>query len=138
MPSADSSRPFPDGGVLRGRRRHDVWDTIRFSFIEEDSPAPDTVNPSLWRQSQLVLKGGLFKVTDRLYQVRNADLSNMTIVEGDTGLIIFDPLHHRESRARAALELVLRPPPRKAGGRRGPLSQPRRPLRRREGGRLRR
>ena len=53
-------------------------------------PAPDTVNPSLWRQSQLCLKGGLFKVVDRLYQVRNADISNLTIIEGDSGLIVID------------------------------------------------
>ena len=90
----------------------EVWNTQKFSFIEEDSPAPDTVNPSLWRQSQLVLKGGLFKVTDRLYQVRNADLSNLTIVEGDTGLIVFDPLITTEA-ARWALELYFAHRPRK-------------------------
>ena len=62
--------PLPDGGVIRAEDGSDVWNTQKFSFIEEDSPAPDTVNPSLWRQSQLVLKGGLFEVTDRLYQVQ--------------------------------------------------------------------
>jgi alkyl sulfatase BDS1-like metallo-beta-lactamase superfamily hydrolase len=104
--------PLPDGGVIRGEDSSDVWNTSKFSFIEEDSPAPDTVNPSLWRQSQLVLKGGLFKVTDRLYQVRNADLSNLTIVEGETGLIVFDPLITTEA-ARWALELYFAHRPRK-------------------------
>jgi alkyl sulfatase BDS1-like metallo-beta-lactamase superfamily hydrolase len=104
--------PLPDGGVLGAEDGSDVWNTSKFSFIEEDSLAPDTVNPSLWRQSQLVLKGGLFKVTDRLYQVRNADLSNLTIVEGDTGLIVFDPLITTEA-ARWALELYFAHRPRR-------------------------
>ena len=50
--------PLPDGGIIKGEDGSDVWNTQRFSFIEEGSQAPDTVNPSLWRQSQLVLKGG--------------------------------------------------------------------------------
>jgi alkyl sulfatase BDS1-like metallo-beta-lactamase superfamily hydrolase len=54
--------PLPGGGVIRGEDGSEVWNAEKFSFIEESSPAPDTVNPSLWRQSQLVLKGGLFKV----------------------------------------------------------------------------
>ncbi len=79
-----------------------VYDVERFAFIEGE--APPTVNPSLWRQGQLCMKGGLFRVTDRMYQVRNQDLSNLTIVEGDTGLIVFDPLVTVET-ARAALDL---------------------------------
>ena len=35
---------------------------------------------------------GLFEVTDGIYQVRGLDLSNMTLVEGDTGVIVIDPL----------------------------------------------
>ena len=89
-----------------------VWDPTQFAFIEEGSDAPDTVNPSLWRQSQLVLKGGLFKVCERLYQVRNADISNLTIVEGDTGLILMDPLISTEASA-AALTLYFQHRPRK-------------------------
>jgi alkyl sulfatase BDS1-like metallo-beta-lactamase superfamily hydrolase len=96
--------PLPGNGMIKADNGRVVWDVTRFNFIKEGSPAPDTVNPSLWRQSQLVLKGGLFKVVDRLYQVRNADLSNLTIVEGDTGLILFDPLISAET-AKAALEL---------------------------------
>src|ERR1700744_3219709 len=74
--------------AVTGAGGRPIWDPSVFAFIEEGSPAPDTVNPSLWRQSQLCLKGGLFKVVDRLYQVRNADISNLTIIEGDTGLIL--------------------------------------------------
>lgn len=59
-----------------------------------------------------MIKGGLYKVVDRMYQVRTADLSNITIVEGDTGLIIFDPLISVET-ARAALDLYYQHRPKK-------------------------
>jgi alkyl sulfatase BDS1-like metallo-beta-lactamase superfamily hydrolase len=81
-----------------------AWDPQRYSFIPLYAATPDTVNPSLWRQSQLVNYAGLFQVTDRIYQVRNYDLSNLTIIEGDTGLIIVDPLVSVET-AQAALNL---------------------------------
>jgi alkyl sulfatase BDS1-like metallo-beta-lactamase superfamily hydrolase len=81
-----------------------AWDPQKYAFIPLYASTPDTVNPSLWRQSQLVNYGGLFQVTDRIYQVRNNDLSNLTIIEGDTGLIIVDPLVSVET-ARAALDL---------------------------------
>ena len=61
---------------------------------------PDTVNPSFWRQSQLTAIQGLFEVTDGIYQLRGIDLSNMTIVEGDTGVIVIDPLISAEVAAR--------------------------------------
>ncbi|HEX7776026.1 MAG TPA: MBL fold metallo-hydrolase, partial [Parvibaculum sp.] len=82
-----------------------VWDMGTFAFSAEGSEAPDTVNPSLWRQSQLNAIHGLFKVTDRIYQVRNFDLSNITFIEGDTGYIVVDPLISSET-ARASLELM--------------------------------
>ena len=63
--------------------------------------APDTVNPSLWRQSQLVAKHGLFEVVEGIYQVRGFDLSNVTFVEGDTGVIVIDPLISTETAAAA-------------------------------------
>lgn len=78
-------------------------DPDKFAFLR-DSAAPDTVNPSLWRQSQLVEIGGLFEVTEGVFQVRNLDLANMTIIEGETGLTIIDPLISAET-ARAALDL---------------------------------
>ncbi len=78
-----------------------IWDPTKYDFIVNGSTAPDEANPSLWRQSQLVNTGGLFKVTDRIYQVRNYDLSNMTIIEGDTGLIVVDPLVSVETAAAA-------------------------------------
>ncbi len=82
---------------------HRVWDMDTYRFVEGD--APDTVNPSLWRQAKLNNVHGLFEVTDRIYQVRGYDISNVTFVEGDTGWIVIDPLTSTET-ARAALQLV--------------------------------
>lgn len=88
-----------------------VWSLAGNGFLDAER-APDSVNPSLWRQSQLNQIHGLFKVTDRVYQVRGYDLSNMTIIEGDTGLIVIDPLISAET-AKAALELYRRHRPAK-------------------------
>src|SRR5439155_24077746 len=66
--------------------------------------APPTVNPSLWRQARLNMHHGLFRVNDRIYQIRGFDISNMTIIEGDRGLIVVDPLISSEV-ARAGLDL---------------------------------
>ena len=76
-----------------------MWDNDPYAFLDRD--APDTVHPSLWRQSTLVARDGLFEVTDGIYQVRGLDLSNMTIVEGDTGVIVIDPLISTETAAAA-------------------------------------
>jgi alkyl sulfatase BDS1-like metallo-beta-lactamase superfamily hydrolase len=76
-----------------------VWDLDAYGFL--DGPAPDTANPSLWRQGQLLAKDGLFEVTSGIYQVRGFDLSNMTIVEGDSGVIVIDPLISKETAAAA-------------------------------------
>jgi alkyl sulfatase BDS1-like metallo-beta-lactamase superfamily hydrolase len=67
-------------------------------------PPPDTVNPSLWRQSHLNNYNGLFKVTEGIYQLRAFDMSNMTVIEGKTGLIIIDPLISVQC-ARSGLKL---------------------------------
>lgn len=104
--------PLPDGGVIRGKDGQVCWDLTRFSFIKPDAPAPDTVNPSLWRQARLLLYAGLFKVTDRIYQVRSADLSNITFLEGKDGIIVVDPLITAET-ARASLELYYHHRPKK-------------------------
>jgi alkyl sulfatase BDS1-like metallo-beta-lactamase superfamily hydrolase len=83
-----------------------VWDLEQFkTYIRFGLPAPDTVNPSLWRHAQLNMFHGLFRVTDRIYQVRGYDLSNITFVEGDSGWIVFDPLISTET-AKAAFALV--------------------------------
>ncbi|HEY7014294.1 MAG TPA: alkyl sulfatase dimerization domain-containing protein [Streptosporangiaceae bacterium] len=76
-----------------------VWDNDVFAFLAGDCPG--TAHPSLWRQSQLCAKQGLYQVTDGIYQVRGLDLSNMTLVEGDTGVIVIDPLISTEVAAAA-------------------------------------
>lgn len=91
---AESSRPqvLDDAGRV-------VWDTTGYGFL--DGPAPGTVHPSLWRQSGLVAKAGLFEVVPGIYQVRGFDLSNITFVEGDRGVIVIDPLISTETAAAA-------------------------------------
>jgi alkyl sulfatase BDS1-like metallo-beta-lactamase superfamily hydrolase len=89
-------------GVVRGTNGQVVWDSEAYAFL--DGECPDTAHPSLWRQGQLCARRGLFQVTERVYQVRGLDLSNMTLVEGDRGVIVIDPLISVET-ATAALEL---------------------------------
>lgn len=80
-----------------------AWDLESFKkFISLDKSAPDSVNPSLWRNAQLNMVTGLFKVTDNIYQLRGYDMSNLTLIQGKTGWIVFDPLISAET-ARAAL-----------------------------------
>ncbi len=76
-----------------------MWDNDSYAFIDGD--APDSVNPSLWRQAGLVAMQGLFEVVEGIYQVRGFDLSNITFVEGDTGVIVIDPLISTETAAAA-------------------------------------
>ncbi|MDH6679034.1 alkyl sulfatase BDS1-like metallo-beta-lactamase superfamily hydrolase [Rhodococcus sp. LBL1] len=76
-----------------------VWDNDSYSYL--DAECPPTVNPSLWRRSRLASKQGLFEVCGGIYQVRGLDISNMTIVEGDTGVVVFDPLSSAETAAAA-------------------------------------
>jgi alkyl sulfatase BDS1-like metallo-beta-lactamase superfamily hydrolase len=91
--------------TVRGEDGQVVWDNDSFAFLAGE--APDTVHPSLWRQSSLVARDGLFEVTDGIYQLRGMDLSNMTIVEGDAGVIVIDPLISTETAA-AGLALYRR------------------------------
>ena len=66
--------------VVRNEAGEVVWDNGSYrSFLTGD--APDTVHPSLWRQSTLVARQGLFEVTDGIYQVRGYDLSNLSVIE---------------------------------------------------------
>ena len=81
-----------------------VLDLSKFDFLNGE--APPTVNPSLWRQAQLTAQHtGLFEVVKGIYQVRAFDIANMTLIQGETGWIIVDPLTSSES-SRAALDLA--------------------------------
>ncbi|WP_374023936.1 alkyl/aryl-sulfatase [Mycobacterium sp. HNNTM2301] len=88
--------------VIKAADGRVVWDNDAYSFLA--GPAPTSVHPSLWRQSTLAAKQGLYEVVSGIYQVRGLDISNVTFVETDTGIIVIDPLVSTEVAA-AALEL---------------------------------
>lgn len=90
----DAHTPADAGG--------EAWSLRQYGFL--NGPAPETVHPSLWRLARLNAEHGLFKVCERIYQVRGFSLANVTFVESDTGLIVVDPLTYVE-HARAAFEL---------------------------------
>ncbi len=89
---SDQRRIVADDGRL-------VWDLDAYRFLEES--VPDTAHPSLWRQGQLLIRDGLFEVVPGIYQVRGYDLSVMSLVEGDTGVTVIDPLTTKEAAAAA-------------------------------------
>ncbi|MEV0650807.1 alkyl sulfatase dimerization domain-containing protein [Phytomonospora sp. NPDC050363] len=90
-------------GVVRDESGEVVWDNDSYAaFLEGERP--DSVHPSLWRQSRLASIQGLFEVIEGIYQVRGLDLSNISFIEGDTGVIVVDPLLSVET-ARTALQL---------------------------------
>lgn len=102
--AAFKGRIVNDGGET-------IWDTTTFDFL--DSPqAPPSVNPSLWRMARLNKIAGLFRVTERVYQLRGFDLANITVVEGNAGLVVVDPLTSVET-ARAAMAFYFAHRPRK-------------------------
>jgi alkyl sulfatase BDS1-like metallo-beta-lactamase superfamily hydrolase len=83
-----------------------VWCLEPYGFLSEEE-APVTVNPSLWRQSRLNMNHGLFEVVPGVYQIRGLDIANMTLIEGDAGVIVVDTLTSIEG-ARAAIELYFK------------------------------
>lgn len=80
-----------------------VFDLASYAFLSGE--APESANPSLWRQAQLITGHGLYQVGERIYQVRGFDVSTVSFIVTDTGYIVVDPLTTVEA-ARAALELV--------------------------------
>ena len=105
----DAERGFvgslPDAVIANDAGRV-VWTMTAYDFLKADA-APPTINPSLWRQSQLNCRHGLFEVVPGIYQIRGFDISNMTLIEGKTGVIVIDPLVSIEP-ARAGLELYFK------------------------------
>ncbi|WP_028661249.1 alkyl/aryl-sulfatase [Nocardioides insulae] len=105
---ADADRGFLgtlEDPAIRNAAGEVVWDASTYDFLSGE--APTSVNPSLWRQAQLVAKHGLYEVVEGLYQVRGFDLSVVSFVEGETGVIVVDPLLTAETGA-AALALYRR------------------------------
>ena len=98
----DTERGFIARSTLRQITAADgrvVWDLDAYRFLDE--PAADTAHPSLWRQGQLLIRDGLFEVVPGIYQLRGFDLSVMSVIEGDTGVIVIDPLISKETAAAA-------------------------------------
>lgn len=86
-----------DPGVVTGADGRVVYDNDAYAFLQGD--CPDTAHPSLWRQGQLCSRQGLYEVREGVYQIRGLDLSNMTLVEGERGVIVIDPLLSVETAA---------------------------------------
>ena len=105
---ADATRGFVaafDGDSIPGDNGGTAWDFSAHGFLDQD--CPDTVNPSLWRQAQLTRIAGLFTIHPRIHQIRGFDLANMTLIQGDSGWIVIDPLMSIET-ARASLAFANR------------------------------
>ncbi|WP_435969263.1 alkyl/aryl-sulfatase [Streptomyces sp. Qhu_M48] len=86
-------------GTVTAADGRTVWDGDVYGFLKAE--CPDTAHPSLWRQARLCSRQGLYEVTEGIYQVRGLDLSNMTIVEGERGIVVLDPLISTETAAAA-------------------------------------
>jgi alkyl sulfatase BDS1-like metallo-beta-lactamase superfamily hydrolase len=89
-----------ESGVIKTQAGRLAWNNNEYDFVQR-AKCPDSVHPKLWRQAQLCNKHGLFEVAPGVYQVRGFDLSNMTLVEGQKGVIIIDPLISNECAAAA-------------------------------------
>ena len=92
-----------EGRIIDGDDNSSAWDLQSYGDLNRD--APDTVNPSLWRNTQLNAKAGLFEVCDGIYQVRGFDMANTTFIRTDHGWIVFDVLMCKENM-KAAKELM--------------------------------
>ena len=92
-----------EGRIINGDDNRSAWDLQSYGDLNRD--APDTVNPSLWRNTQLNAKAGLFEVCDGIYQVRGFDMANTTFIRTDHGWIVFDVLMCKENM-KAAKELM--------------------------------
>ena len=92
-----------EGRIIDGDDNRSAWDLQSYGNLNRD--APDTVNPSLWRNTQLNAKAGLFEVCDGIYQVRGFDMANTTFIRTDHGWIVFDVLMCKENM-KAAKELM--------------------------------
>ncbi len=105
----DASRGFIgtiENATITSVQGRVVWSLEPYGFLSAGN-APPTVNPSLWRQSRLNMNHGLFEVVPGVYQVRGLDIANMTLLEGDSGVIVVDTLTSIEG-ARAAMELYFK------------------------------
>lgn len=111
--SDEREREFAEKGFLRAPDKLEIrtedgnlaWSQVNYDFIRQQEEAPDSANPSLWRNTQLNAKYGLFEVAEGIYQVRGYDIANITFVRSDNGWIVFDCTTSVET-AKAGLALL--------------------------------
>jgi alkyl sulfatase BDS1-like metallo-beta-lactamase superfamily hydrolase len=103
----DADRGFlaPFAEPIVGEDGRVLFDRRDYEWIGDDVPAPDTIEPSLWRQSQLLRRGGLYRLSDSIYQVRNSETANLSVVEGRDGLVVVDCMSGVET-ARQAMAMI--------------------------------
>ena len=96
----------PTALVIRGEDGHVVWNAADYDFMKEFAKAPDTANPSLWRNTLFNSYAGLFEVCKGIYQVRGYDMANVTFIRTKNGWIVFDVLMCQEDmeEAKALME----------------------------------
>ncbi|WP_282110046.1 alkyl sulfatase dimerization domain-containing protein [Shewanella algicola] len=87
-----------------------IWSADYNIFESEDEAklrnsniqASDSVHPELKRMHG-IMKPTIYKLSDRVYQIYGFEMTNSTIVVGDTGLIAFDT-HYSNEIAEVAIE----------------------------------
>jgi len=89
----------PSDLQITGAKGRVIWSLTDYGFLTESAEAPESVHPALWRLARLNMNAGLFEVAEGVYQVRGYDISNMTLIEGDAGVIVVDPLVSPECAA---------------------------------------
>lgn len=95
----------PKALQLKDAKGNIIWSQKAFDFLDNADKAPGSVNPALWENAKNNHQYGLFEVTEGIYQVRGYDMANLTLVQGDTGWIIFDTMMSAEC-TEAAMQLV--------------------------------
>lgn len=95
-------------GEIKDAKGKIVWDMNSYAFLNKYTPqtCPPELNPSLMRQEQLNNFAGLYAVVpNHIYQIRGFDLSVMSLIKGETGWIVMDPLVTVET-AKAGIDLA--------------------------------
>ena len=99
-----ASRGFiaaPENLTITAENGWTIWSQDAYAFVREAETAPDSANPSLWRNTRHNALYGLFQVTDDIYQVRGYDVSNVTFVRSQHGWIVMDCASSRYTAAEA-------------------------------------
>lgn len=91
----------PEAFAVKDANGEIVWDVKDYDYMRKLDKAPDTVNPSLWRNTLYNSYAGLFEVCDGIYQVRGYDMANATFIRTEHGWIVFDVLMCQEDMADA-------------------------------------